>query len=153
MTYRTHILGGVAAAAIITTVSARGCLEFLPPLSTPAVFGSFVAAMIGSILPDIDQPTSMVGKTLPIISRLMRGAFGHRGFCHSLLFLALIYGITMTLFSSMKFYALVLCLGAGSHLLFDMFNRPGIPLLWPLKIQFRLAKIKTESQFGTKRSC
>ncbi len=51
----------------------------------------------------------------------------------------------------MSFYALMLCFGAASHLFFDMFNRPGVPLLWPFKLRFRLAKIKTESKFGTKR--
>ena len=79
ITYRTHVLGGIAVAAIVTNIAARGQLESLPPLTTPAVFGSFVSAMIGSALPDIDQPTSTVGKTLPVVSRLMCGAFGHRG--------------------------------------------------------------------------
>jgi inner membrane protein len=151
ITYRTHVLGGIAVAAIVTNIAARGQLESLPPLTTPAVFGSFVSAMIGSALPDIDQPTSTVGKTLPVVSRLMCGAFGHRGFCHSALFLALFYWLVAAVLPSMKFYAFMLCLGAASHLFFDMFNRPGVPLLWPFKIRFRLAKIKTESKFGTKR--
>nr|WP_300980584.1 metal-dependent hydrolase [Flavonifractor sp. An306] len=145
------MLGGIAVAAMVTTVAMGGQFEGLPPLTTPAIFGSFIAAMTGSVFPDIDQPTSTMGRTLPIVSKMMCGTFGHRGFCHSLLFLIVIYGLTAAFLPSMSFYALMLCFGAASHLFFDMFNRPGVPLLWPFKLRFRLAKIKTESKFGTKR--
>lgn len=138
-------------ASLVATIAALGQFEHLAPLTTPAVFGTFVAAIVGSVLPDIDQPSSKVGQSLPFVSRAMREVFGHRGFCHSLLFLLVIYWLVSIGMPSMKFYALMLCLGAASHLFFDMFNRPGVPLIWPFKVRFRLAKLKTESQYGSKR--
>ena len=50
MTYRTHILGGVAIGAVVTTAAGQGYFG-LTPLSTPAIFGTFIAAMFGSVFP------------------------------------------------------------------------------------------------------
>ena len=149
MTYRTHILGGVAIGAVVTTAAGQGYFG-LTPLSTPAIFGTFIAAMFGSVFPDIDQPKSKIGQQIPILSKLMRGTFGHRGFCHSLLFLLILHFLVVRFLPSMAFYSLVFCLGAATHLFFDMFNSPGVPLFWPVKIRVRIAKIRTESQFNSK---
>jgi len=129
-----------------------GCQGYfgLTPLSTPAIFGTFIAAMFGSVFPDIDQPKSKMGQQIPILSKLMRGTFGHRGFCHSLLFLLILHFLVVRFLPSMAFYSLVFCLGASTHLFFDMFNSPGVPLFWPVKIRVRIAKIRTESQFNSK---
>lgn len=75
MTYRTHILGGVAIGAVVTTAAGQEYFG-LTPLSTPAIFGTFIAAMFGSVFPDIDQPKSKMGQQIPILSKLMRGTFG-----------------------------------------------------------------------------
>lgn len=138
-------------AAIVTTVAKTGRFDFLPPLTAPEVFGTFIAAAIGSALPDIDQPSSKIGHKLPIMARLMKGMFGHRGLCHSLLFLAVLYAATLIFLPSMQFYSLIMCLGAGSHLIFDMFNCGGVPLVWPFRVRFRVARIKTESPRGNKK--
>lgn len=149
MTYRTHILGGVAIGALVTTAAGQGYFGLLP-LSTPAIFGTFISAMFGSIFPDIDQPKSKMGQQIPILSRLMRGTFGHRGFCHSILFLLTLHFLVTQFLPSMTFYSVVFCLGAVTHLFFDMFNSPGVPLFWPVKIRVRIAKIRTESRFNSK---
>lgn len=149
MTYRTHILGGIAVGALVTTAAEQGCLG-LASLSTPAIFGTFVSAMFGSVFPDIDQPKSKMGQQIPVVSRLMRGTFGHRGFCHSLLFLLILYFLVVYFLPSMSYYSIVFCLGSATHLFFDMFNSPGVPLFWPVKIRVRIAKIRTESQFNSK---
>ncbi len=75
MTYRTHILGGVAIGALVTTAAGQEYFG-LTPLSTPAIFGTFIAAMFGSVFPDIDQPKSKMGQQIPILSKLMRGTLG-----------------------------------------------------------------------------
>lgn len=149
MTYKTHICGGVSAALIITILSRHGYLG-LTELSTPAIFGVFTSAILGSSFPDIDQPKSRIGQQLPVVSSLVRSSFGHRGFCHSLLFLLLIHYLVSIFLPSMAFYSYAFIAGAASHLFFDMFNSPGVPLLWPLKVRVRFAKIRTESPTNTK---
>lgn len=150
MTYRTHILGGVAIGAVVTTAAGQGYFG-LTPLSTPAIFGTFIAAMFGSVFPDIDQPKSKIGQQIPILSKLMRGTFGHRGFCHSLLFLLILHFLVVRFLPSMAFYSLVFCLGASTHLFFDMFNSPGVPLFWPVKIRVRIAKSEPSRNSTLKR--
>ena len=67
-----------------------------------------------------------------------------------LLFLLILHFLVVRFLPSMAFYSLVFCLGASTHLFFDMFNSPGVPLFWPVKIRVRIAKIRTESQFNSK---
>lgn len=101
------------------------------------VFG----ACIGSLLPDIDQPNSIIGQGLPVCSTVINKIYGHRGFTHSFLFPALIYVFTQEResFNGIAFG----CLG---HMLLDFFNTGGIPLLYPFtKKTYRIAKIKSGS--------
>ncbi|MEJ5154281.1 metal-dependent hydrolase [Gluconobacter wancherniae] len=49
---------------------------------TPEPF-SVVAALFGSVLPDIDTERSIVGARCKPLSRLIARTFGHRGMTHS----------------------------------------------------------------------
>ena len=53
---------------------------------TPAV-AAF--AVLGALLPDVDTPTSLIGKLVLPLARLLERRFGHRTVTHSLLGLAL----------------------------------------------------------------
>ncbi|MDE6679228.1 MAG: metal-dependent hydrolase, partial [Ruminococcus sp.] len=105
--------------------------------------------LIGGIFPDIDNPTSHIGKlTVPVSSVV--GKFGeltgktgpmHRGILHD----PVVY-ITGLILSYMVCPSLVgLFLGCISHLYLDMFTPAGIPLLFGAS-HIRLAKIKSGSQ-------
>jgi inner membrane protein len=88
---------------------------------------SSVWLIIGSILPDVDHPGSMIGKNVPLLPKLLR----HRGFTHSILF-----SILISLFN--------VWLGIGSlvHIVMDMMTKQGVELFYPnkAKIRFPLAK-------------
>jgi len=123
----------------------------LPQLTnSPETATLFVlGGLIGGIFPDIDNPTSYIGKlTVPVSSVI--GKFGelagktgpmHRGILHE----PIVY-ITGLILSYMFCPSLVgLFLGCISHLYLDMFTPAGIPLFFGAK-HLRLAKIKSGSQ-------
>jgi len=113
---------------------------------------------IGAILPDIDCPTSVIGRILyPISSRLER-KFGHRTVTHSLigwlaattLFAALIavisviplilrqgeftFGLTNWVWSQLPGrWLAAFSISYFSHLILDMFNKRGSQIFWPDK--------------------
>lgn len=108
-----------------------------------------LVAIIGSIIPDIDHPRSVIGRIFyPISSRLER-AFGHRTFTHSLIGWALATGIfavcvlsgvwILSFIFNFEFEILNLSyrwiaafsISYFSHLILDMFTRRGSQMLWP----------------------
>ena len=57
-----------------------------PPGSLPP---ELALAALGSLLPDIDEPQSLLGRKLGFIAWPIKLVFGHRGFTHSLAALGL----------------------------------------------------------------
>lgn len=98
-------------------------LLFHPPLWSYALVG------LGSLLPDVDHKNSPVG-ILPCIK--------HRTVTHSLLACGLALLINPWL-----------GLGYVSHVLLDMLNPTGCPLLWPYTKKFSVGSIKTGSKVET----
>ncbi len=136
---RTHLavgaLAGVATAASVAQ-------PWLPLV---------VAALAGSILPDVDHPHSKLGRRLRPFSYIIFWTFGHRGGTHSLLF-----ALVVAMLASALSPAVGMGLGVGmlSHLLADAisygsgrrftFRGAGIPAAWPLtdrKAGWRLVKV------------
>jgi inner membrane protein len=101
MTYKGHTIGGVVAAVIAVNVT-HGDIAAMVAVST--------AALLGALAPDIDHPSSYLGRRLVPIAILwralisnpltwliagrkrMRRLAGHRGLSHSLLGLVLASG-------------------------------------------------------------
>lgn len=116
-----------------------------------------VFAVLGAILPDIDHPRSLIGKTFSFISNLLERKFGHRTFTHSFLgalFFIIIFALLIVLYNLMLFLAHIMfgityyglqefnyglayrwiaafSIGYLSHLCLDMFNKQGSQLFWP----------------------
>ena len=85
-------------------------------------------AIVGSVLPDIDQPRSMVGKALFVVSYPINKLFGHRKFIHSVL----LWGV-LAIVGGLYFKPLMwLGLGAVSHCLLDCWNTKGVELCAPI---------------------
>ena len=42
--------------------------------------------VLGSVLPDIDEPRSFIGRKFPVISHIVSLSFTHRGFTHFFIF-------------------------------------------------------------------
>lgn len=133
----THLILGAAAG-----------LAALPfdPASWPLLIG---AGIVGGLLPDLDSPTSSLGRRVRPLSTAMCKVFGHRGGTHSLAFAAAT-GALGSLHSPALGAAAAL--GVMSHILADAISfsgkKPrlsirsaGVPLAWPLssrKIGIRL---------------
>lgn len=103
--------------------------------ANPNTTGS-AALALGALLPDIDTTHSGVGKWVkPLSSRLER-RFGHRTITHSLLgtlILALLTSWLIPLHANIFWWLLI---GYLSHLILDTANIIGVPLLYPLRLQF-----------------
>lgn len=125
MRWSTHFVAGLAAGMLITT----------EPVAV-------IVSGVSALLPDIDTPTSKVGRASPVISTIINITFGHRGLFHSLLAAGLIYLLVSKFFPAYSIYCLV---GYLSHLLLDCLTPSGVPLLWPIPYRFRIPVVKTGS--------
>lgn len=145
MKYLTHVLGGVA-------LTSAACLA-APSLLGPATPTAVAVGVVGSLLPDIDHPQSTIANLSlfsKVLSKSMSLATGHRGLCHSLVFIAvtsiLFHRFALTLHESLTAYCTIwLALGMLSHLLLDMLNPSGVKLFWPVGKKRHIIGMKTGS--------
>ncbi len=112
------------------------------------------SSWLGSLLPDIDHPTSTMSKKFFLASipyRILQFIFGkfkytkdfvgHRGITHSLLFLSIPILLMLFVFDNswLDLGMVGLSVGIFSHLFMDMLNPMGVPLFLPFaKKKFRL---------------
>lgn len=137
---RTHLAAGAAGGMIAAAITGAPWIPLL------------LAGMIGGLLPDLDTPTSSLGRKTRPLSNLMCKIFGHRGGTHSLLFMA---AIAMGAGMISDEVGLAAAMGVLSHILTDAISfsgqKPylsirgaGVPLAWPLsgrKIGIRLVRL------------
>lgn len=150
MNYQAHRIGGVCATTIVATL-----LYHNPPWQTATYVAmgiSVVGGAVGGLLPDIDHPTSKIGRKVPLISGFINTLFGHRGFTHTILatilFSYMLFLLAGVIPNGFRGYYLPLALGLSvgyvSHLLLDMLTVSGIPLFYPFSNHtFRLARLKS----------
>lgn len=124
MTGKTHIIGGITASLAFAQVT-----NYDP-------FILLGAGAVGALVPDICHGGSKIGRTLPVVSKIINTLFGHRTFTHSLLFL-LLSALLFTTVIPNEALAAGLMIGMVSHLLLDMATRNGIKLFFPMKITVR----------------
>lgn len=101
-------------------------LIFLPSVSSKVLF--IIAAMVATLIPDIDTGYSTLGKMKGF--RFLQFFARHRGFFHSLTFgivVAIIFAVFWPIIS-LGFFV-----GFGSHILTDSFTKEGIRPFWPSK--------------------
>jgi inner membrane protein len=99
---------------------------------TPAVAA---CVLLGALLPDIDTPTSLIGRCCRPLAGWLERRVGHRTLTHSLLGLALATLPTLPLVWVDWHWPLAFTLGYLSHLLVDAANPPGVPLLYPSPVR------------------
>ena len=121
----THIVGGITASLAFAQFSNDNPLVLVG------------AGVIGALLPDICHRGSKIGRTFPLIAKLVTTVFGHRSFTHSLLFLFLI-GMLLHTFIPYKSITIGILLGMASHVLLDMGTKKGVKLFFPVSISVRL---------------
>lgn len=152
MNYRAHKIGGTCSG-IITSA-----LLFAENPNALSILSSFLiisGASLGSIMPDIDKPTSKIGRNIFInpLSKYIHKKFGHRTITHSailsLIFLSMLIGSSY-MFKDIPFYfysrfTIGFSVGYLSHLLLDSLTVEGIPLFYPfIKQKFRFMKFRTK---------
>ncbi|MGL6174902.1 MAG: metal-dependent hydrolase [Cellulosilyticaceae bacterium] len=125
MNKNTHLIAGAAVGIYLSSQ-----LELTPIQSLLCL--SFSA--IGSLLPDLDTPTSYLGRRILLISYPLSKAFGHRTITHSLLFWTILFIAYPSFFKSIN--QGIICFatygGVLSHILLDFISPIGVPLFYPI---------------------
>jgi len=119
MLWYTHIAFGILSALIL-----------MPSLSFTNKLIFLSLAILGSLLPDIDQPHSKINSYFPWLSKPLTLFTKHRGIFHSSLFGILLPGIIYLFISKTLGFAIFL--GYTSHLLIDGLTKKGVNFLHPV---------------------
>jgi len=135
--YHTHIITSLCIGAAVASYT-----------SLPFTASYTAGVVIGSLLPDIDEPKSYVGRRSLGMSHKVKEAFGHRGMTHSLFVWAVIAFI-VTVESSSTF-SIGLVLGYLFHIIEDFLSVQGVPLLWPFQTKrYKIPLYRTGSALET----
>ncbi len=146
---RTHDLAAFTSLVIAAI--------YLPieTMSIGNALAVLLVAMVGGLLPDLDEPTADIWDTIPVgevLGRVLSPLFGkHRNISHSILGIFIANFGSIYLFSLLKPYILLdleiiryaFMLGFLSHLFMDSLTQAGIPLLFPLRYKFGIPPFKS----------
>jgi inner membrane protein len=130
----SHVVVGLAAW---TLAAPHLGLPILDPLALGLT-------TIGALLPDIDHPSSWVGRRVWVVSRPLAAMIGHRGVTHSLVavFACLAFlrwqGVSRAVVDP-------LVVGYLSHLGADLMTTSGLRLAWPLRQRQAIGLCRTGS--------
>lgn len=136
MTGKTHMLGGAAAFAAALALTG----QTNPGIMTAVAGG---ATIVGALFPDIDLQTSKAGQAAKPMSFVISHLFGHRTLFHSPLLYILLYLLGTKLGTTWLPLVQAFMLGVSSHIVLDMLNKKGIPLLYPCTKHFYVATVKS----------
>jgi len=125
MTYKTH-----TTFALVITLPIQ---QYLIPLNTVEQVFFYLMVIFASLVPDLDEENSYLGKRLPIFPFILK-LFGveHRGVTHTLIsvFVISVLFYTYDLFYYVSNFAydlfLAFVIGYVAHLLGDMLTKGGI---------------------------
>jgi inner membrane protein len=99
---------------------------------------------IGALLPDIDHPSSWVGRRIPMLSHPLSATIGHRGVTHSALaVIGCLFFLPWQGFSRAVIDPLVM--GYLSHLGADLLTSSGLRLAWPSRRRQAIGLCRTGS--------
>ncbi len=142
MTAEGHIIFAIASAIFAKRA------ELTPVMASADWWHLVPATLLTCLLPDIDHPRSLLGQRLKWISHPIARIFGHRGFTHSLLAVAVsLWLFQLNVPADWFLPADVLqglTLGYLSHIVADMLTPAGVPLLWPCRWRFRLPLLNSQ---------
>jgi len=159
MSTPNHVAGGIVFTGIFGSISGVNIL-------TSEWYLAFT--VFSSIFPDIDHPSSILGKIFYPISKWINRHHGHRTLTHSYIFIAVttfIIGYIESLFSDNSAFTLIYFFAMNSHLLFDQMTVMGVAVFYPFSnatavvpgddsLRFVTSNRKTESLiFGFFMTC
>lgn len=133
----THLSAGILCG--IMTVST---MKEIPPSEA---FTIVSLSAVGSLLPDLDNSWSYIGRKFTAIAWLIQHLIGHRTALHSAVFWGALSTVAYTIMPmSLKIFVVALSIGIISHLILDAMTVSGIQLFWPLWTRrFRLTHART----------
>ncbi len=120
----THELAGIAAGLAYASYTGSGIDKAL------IITGITAAA---AMLPDIDIKESRISQKSAAAGRVISTAFSHRGFWHTPFCWLMISGIFLKF--APEYIAMSILIGSFSHLLLDMLNPAGIPVMFPFSFR------------------
>ncbi len=138
MLAKTHVIFGAGSALAVSQAMHL-------PLNSSILMVS--AGVIGSLLPDIDHPTSTFGRKIWPVSLIISKVFGHRGITHSLLAVSVLVFLLVS-DQHLSKTSLGLIVGYLSHLFGDFITPHGIPVFWPIKKCYRIPRPIKTGGFG-----
>lgn len=98
---------------------------------------------VGALIPDIDVSTSKIARICRPASMAVELICGHRGVFHGLLLWTAAISAWYLIKPEHLPWIKAAAGGIASHLILDMLNPAGVPLLWPLKKRISLATFKS----------
>lgn len=148
MTAKTH--DAFAFASLITIAA------YYPPqsINLPTLVGAVIAADIGALIPDMDTAGNRLWDILPqgqILARGLRKIFyKHRTLTHSIIGVYAIYKLLEwglpkflnALYIDPTIILWSVMIGIVSHIVSDSLTEEGVPLLFPLKLNFGIPPVK-----------
>ena len=123
MTHNTHVTFSLNALFLfmIIVVDFMG-IFFKYHMFAPVLVG----VILGSLLPDIDEPESYIGKRLLPFASIIKMIFGHRGASHYLIVPIMIFCTALFLEGTTSLFLVGLSFGYLLHLVGDMMTLGGI---------------------------
>lgn len=138
--YKGHLKGGIVASAAAIFCAFK---FHMTPTHITDLFILMGSTLLGSLLPDIDHPQSVLGRRLQIISVPLHRQFGHRSLTHSIFFL--LGAFLIPYYFGLDALAWGLSVGIFSHILLDLLCvGSGVAFLYPL-YKHRIHLIHTSS--------
>jgi membrane-bound metal-dependent hydrolase YbcI (DUF457 family) len=117
---KTHLLFGLLLAVLwVEFISAQNAVLTL------------LLILLGSLLPDIDEKSSLLGRRVPILSYFTK----HRSFFHSVIF-----GVSCVIVLSFivsVHHVLAFSAGFIGHLLLDAITPMGVKPFWPSQVKIK----------------
>ncbi len=150
MTGRTHDIAGLSALLLVIVL-----LPQIPEMTVATAITAFGANFVGSLFPDIDQPTSDLWDNFrggTVVSKFVcKFLGGHRHISHSIIgvilfatliawFLKLLQSIVL-IDMGIVWYSFMI--GYLSHILFDMPTKEGVPLFWPIMWKIGIPPVRS----------
>lgn len=146
MMARTHILTSVAFSVTLIPAFMRG------NYSTEQYALLCGGLVIGSLLPDIDHPHSLISQTIPLVGGMISRVTKHRGLFHSILGVVLIFfatafgcgQISRLLVSPLPYtFGAGVVIGYVIHIAGDLLTVSGVRLLYPVDLKIAIPLMRT----------
>lgn len=139
MTGKTHLAFDVMTASTIAITI------YNPDTMALAIPISFIGgSIIGCLLPDIDDPESIIGRCMILISFALKKLIGHRTYTHDPVCMGIIFAVLTYMFFGTSPFWIGLMIGYAGHLLLDSTNYIGIPICYVFHLFHKDKKAEEE---------